>query len=301
MPPTLRDRKKKTMQKSEVEDMFLALLKPIQSMFENQTSRQIAILENQDKILAEHRDLLETQDKLLAEQNHEIQILRSKVCDNEHTIRYFQHLQRLGARKMENLKQYTRRQNIRVSGIRVEQNESPVHLMSIIQKKCREMGLKLQVSDFDRAHRIGKRSYKNNVLTQQIIVRMTSWKARNSIYEARKKSNLKWFADLTKERDATLNFARDQAKSMRFIDFVFCDRNCTLMVRSTAGKFYAFSNNIEFMSLASLIESGFDQEERYEKSMPTTWSPRKRKFTTNKMTMQITMQMTMLMPMLMMF
>ena len=51
---------------------------------------------------------------------------------------------------------------------------------------------------------------------------------------------------------------------MEFIDFVFIDRNCKVMLKTKDEKFLGFSSKIEFMTLATLIEAGLDQEERYE-------------------------------------
>ena len=127
------------------------------------------------------------------------------------------------------------------------------------------MKLGLERVEFDRAHRIGPKYIKDGRDHQQVIVKLISWDARNTIYEARKDSFFKFSADLTNERSNLLKLATEHAKDFDCIDFVFVDRNCRLMVRSKEGKFYSFSHVLEFISLANWIEAGNDDEERHDK------------------------------------
>ena len=118
----------------------------------------------------------------------------------------------------------------------------------MIKKKVIEEVSKLNCgvlpTDIDRAHRS---SYKRDA----VVVRCNSWFARNQIYEARKKSNWFWEADLTERRRSILQHARerignpaDPAHSL--IKAVFADRNCKLGCITKNDKFVAFSAKAEF-------------------------------------------------------
>ena len=163
------------------------------------------------------------------------------------------------------LEQYTRRNSCRVLGIPLQTNEKPASILKKIIDECGRMKLNLKPWEFDRAHRIGKQYRYNGRLCQAVIVKFVSWDARNVVYEARGKSKFNWNPDLTAERMHTLKFAREQTEEMKFIDFVFADRNCTLMLKTSDGRFFSFSNEIEFMTLACRIEAGFEDEQRYDR------------------------------------
>ena len=240
----LRSDKKKIMNKLEVTRLINELLLPLKERVESQNKL----------VIEQHLEIVNINEKL--------QKLDGKICESEHQIRYLQNMQGLMARKIEAQNQYSRRNNLRVKGVPLLQNESPVSLLKIIQGECRKLKLGLQDLEFERAHRIGKKYIVDGRWYQAVIVKMISWGARNKMYEARGKSQYKWSADLTNERSSLLNFARNEATDP--IDFVFVDRNCQLMVRSTSGKFYSFSSEIEFMTLVTWIENHSDVEERYE-------------------------------------
>ena len=138
-------------------------------------------------------------------------------------------------------------------------------LLKKVIQECTRLKLGLQPWEFDRAHRIGREYFVLGRPRQAVIIKFVSWRARNAVYEARRDSHYKWYADLTAERHDTLMFAKDQANSMDFIDFVFSDRNCILMLKTKSGQFYSFSNKVEFMTLCCKLEAGFDEEERYDR------------------------------------
>ena len=68
-------------------------------------------------------------------------------------------------------------------------------------------------------------------LSQQVIVKFTSWRARTLFYRKRKnaKQEVKIELDLTKRRLDLLKFARRECKRNEKVDFVFADVN--LVVR----------------------------------------------------------------------
>ena len=270
----LRSGKKIIMNKSEVTRLVNELLMPLTERVETQNKLMIEQdreLRLVNELLVPLQERVQTQNKLVIEQVREIDSLNEKmvkmderIFETEHQIRYMQNMQNLMHRKIEAQNQYSRRNSLRVKGIPLSQMESPASLLKRIQGECRKLKLGLQDLEFERAHRIGKQYILNGRWHQAVLVKMISWGARNTIFEARGKSQYKWSADLTNERSSLLTFARNEAEEMNPIDFVFVDRNCQLMVKTTSGKFFSFSSKIEFMTLVSWVEAHDDVEERYD-------------------------------------
>jgi hypothetical protein len=160
-------------------------------------------------------------------------------------------------RKLDDLEQYTRRPNIVIDGIYVKQRESANALRSFVMKEITGMGLEVSEIDIDRVHR-HEDPYTDNqgFLVQPVIVRFTSWFARNEVYSARRKLNYRIRADLTPRRKQILDSARDLIASRKLntiIDFVAADRNCRLIVRTTSGAFHGFSSETEFSNLVDRL------------------------------------------------
>ena len=78
---------------------------------------------------------------------------------------------------------------------------------------------------------------KNNVETQQIIVKFKSWNDRKELYEARPKKkkpswpNCKISVDLTKRRYDLLWAARGLVDDVEGVEYAFCNVNCSLALR----------------------------------------------------------------------
>ena len=114
--------------------------------------------------------------------------------------------------------------------------------------------------DVDRAHRTGS-AYRDHdgKWHVRIIVRFTSWYARNAFYVARKSSIAFVTADITNRRKDLLNDAKELARiegsrPANFIDFVFIDRNCHLSIKTKDERFFKFNSLDEFHSLVNYIE-----------------------------------------------
>ena len=92
-------------------------------------------------------------------------------------------------------------------------------------------------------------------ITQQVIVRFTSWKSRTSVYRNQKKSkSLRYKVDLTKHRVTLLAKARESTKYMDGIDYVFADINCRLNVKFNDGKFRVFNLETELANIISSLD-----------------------------------------------
>ena len=120
--------------------------------------------------------------------------------------------------KNDDLEQYTRRQSLRISGIKENPGENTDTL--IVEFVNEVMGIKLDAEEIDRSHRVGnpKSKYKP---TRDVIVRFVSWKSRQKILKARKsmhqynkknRTSYLVFEDLTKVRSALAYQARKLKK-----------------------------------------------------------------------------------------
>ena len=89
-----------------------------------------------------------------------------------------------------------------------------------------------------------KKTDADATVKQQIIVKFKSFRQRSLFYRNRVKvkDNIKVRLDLTKRRLSILNEAKEFAKSVPSIDFVFCDVNCSLAVKLKSGEFMYFDS-----------------------------------------------------------
>ena len=77
--------------------------------------------------------------------------------------------------------QYSRRNNIRISGCPEVANEDTDN---IVLKMASDIGCDLQLHEIDRSHRVGKPG-ENRTRPREIIVKFTSYRARQKLYKMR--------------------------------------------------------------------------------------------------------------------
>ena len=114
--------------------------------------------------IQEHVKLLKEENKTLKESNNHIRL------------------------ELEDLKQYTRRTNLRMYGVPIEKGETSGKVLELVEKKVKEVtpeNFKFG-SPIDRAHRIGKKKTINGVVTQPIIFRFLTFRSRTMVYRVRK-------------------------------------------------------------------------------------------------------------------
>lgn len=108
--------------------------------------------------------------------------------------------------KLDALEQYSRRNNVRIFGIRESANESTDDIVLNLFKS--KLNLSLNVSDIERSHRLGKR---NSEKTRAIIVKFASYRQKALVYGAKKNlknSGITITEDITKPRLEILQEAR---------------------------------------------------------------------------------------------
>ena len=75
---------------------------------------------------------------------------------------------------------------------------------------------------------------------------------------ARKKSNFYVKADLTKQKDNVLKYAREKRSDpgvSKFVECVYVDTNCNLAAFTLTGRFMKFNSKREFDYLVSYVDN----------------------------------------------
>ena len=113
--------------------------------------------------------------------------------------------------------QYSRRNNLRITGYRETENENTD---DIVLKIAADIGSDIELSDIDRSHRVGRPGV-NRTKPRDVIVKFTSYRARQKLYKKRTALKDSGYAgtflneDLTKLRSQVLFEARKVVKADR--------------------------------------------------------------------------------------
>ena len=124
----------------------------------------------------------------------------------------------------------------------------------------RKLKVNIHKNKVDREHRFGEvYTDRNGNRQQAVLAKFTSWDARNRFYRARKKSNFYGKADLTKQKDNVLKYAREKIRSdpgvSKFIGFVYVDDNCNQVAFTLTGRFMKFNSERGFDYLVSYVDN----------------------------------------------
>ena len=153
--------------------------------------------------------------KILALENDNISL---KAANKALEVRVTE-LEKLDNR-CDELEQYSRRNILRVTGIPENRDEdTDKHILDV----CKSLSLNLDLKDIDRSHRVGKvvqpDSRGSTIRPRSIIVKFSTYRARNLLYKARTHLRSSGFRnvfineDLTRTRNTLLYEARKLAKS----------------------------------------------------------------------------------------
>ena len=147
-----------------------------------------------------------------------ISLYSSYLFTNNGTMEQWASILETGSElKDDDIEQYTRRQNFRISGIKENEDENTDSI--VVNFVQNTMKIDLDIRDIDRSHRMGRPNYKIN---RDIIIRFTSWKARQRIVKAKRSvfvhnqhHRTSYFVseDLTKNRSAIAYHTRQLKKT----------------------------------------------------------------------------------------
>ena len=192
-------------------------------------------------------------DKQITELQTQIENLQRKQYINE----FFHDLH---TRLIDENVQYSKKVNLIITGMDISKNENNNDIRQKVLNEIDRLRLDIDDLEVDRAHRYGTSFDKRGKNQQQIIVRFTTWTARDIMYKARKNSRFFFAADITKRRQLVLESARakvDTPGSLanQFVKFVYVDNNCLLTAVSNDDRHLRFSSINEFDRLPIYIES----------------------------------------------
>ena len=198
-----------------------------------------------DKI-EEQKDKIVRLESTTSEQEERITVLEAQNAVLESHINHLLSAQ-------EEQEQYSRRLCLRIDGMGLPkkgQNETSEHCLEKVKKIIEEIGVDVPDAVIDRAHRIGPTKKKDGKVTQQIIVRFTTWRHRTAVYRARKNaSEAKIRLDLTKRRLNLLIVANEVLKQHKDW-YAFADVNCRTRVK-IGEKYSSFESKEELEKLIS--------------------------------------------------
>ena len=118
--------------------------------------------------------------------------------------------------EVDSLEQYSRRNCLLIHGIKEEEKENvEAKVMDVVNTK---LEVKLEHRDFDRMHRLGKKTPNSKTKPRPIIVKFSSYRERKKVFSVKKnlknfktpESNIVITENLTKKRYTLLNRCRDE-------------------------------------------------------------------------------------------
>ena len=118
-------------------------------------------------------------------------------------------------------------------------------------KEFERLDIEIYKEDIDRCHRTGS-AYedKRGKVQKSVLIKFTSWKARDLLYKARKSSRFIVKPDITDRVQKVFDTAKAEVNKVgsvanKLIEFDFVDCNCKLMVRTKTGLFYGFNSEAD--------------------------------------------------------
>ena len=193
--------------------------------------------------------------------------LKKRVEILESSLIIANNCQKLLLQKVDDNDQYSRRLNLIVRGLPVLKSATDEDIRRLVIAEIQQLQLPLTASDIDRAHRIRKPfKDKHGKLQVPVIVRFTSWYARNLVYSKRLTSNVFWSADITDRRNELLTEAKkiisnEGSSAHKVVKSAVVDRNCRLVLISRDGRIFSFNSHIELHRAIQHIE---DSQAPYE-------------------------------------
>ena len=160
--------------------------------------------------------------------------LVGKLQQNISTLQFQQEktaaLLELLSRRIDDNDQYSRRLNIIISEIPIQQQETPPTIREAVLREIRRLKVPLQDFEISRAHRHGSKYIYGGVQQHQVSCRFISWHSRDMLYQTRKLSHFIMKADITSRREEIISYARNKIASdseiKKMIQFAAVDKNC---------------------------------------------------------------------------
>ena len=230
---------------SELRDYFESLMEPLVT---NEKLEQV-LKSFQDGLMKKIEDKFK-------EQNTRIEELESKLAIKQNVIDNLEI-------KCDDNEQYSRRSCLRVHGLEFN-SDNDEGVMKKVEKCCKDMDVEFNENEIDRAHYIGK-PYVDKVKNKKVrslIIKFKSWRSRSAFYKSRPRNHLERqkkpgssfnvSLDLTKRRYDLLMKAKGLIINNPSVAYVFCDINCSLVMKFNNNTYRYFNSESE---LAKLLDS----------------------------------------------
>ena len=160
-------------------------------------------------------------------------IVSNEVTTLKESMTRLEQENQLLKKKLDDVEQYTRRNNVRVFGIPEEENENVENsVLKVFQEK---MGVAVQPESMERCHRLGRRDDRNRG-PRPIIVKFMSYKHREAVFNMKRRlkgSKIVVSEDLTSYNYNILKYAKEK-----------CGKN---KAWSYDGKIYISHNNAKVL------------------------------------------------------
>ena len=164
--------------------------------------------------------------------------------------------------RMDDMEQRSRKINLRLEGIEIEDGETNDILTGKIVKALNSLGAKVSSDDIFRCHRSGKTISRNGKKIAQSILSFRSWAARTRAFDTRydgsfdERKKRPFFVrhDLTKRRQQLLKYAQDQLYNHPDAH-VYANRECNMLLKNrSSGKLYAFNDMRDLHDALSALQ-----------------------------------------------
>ena len=207
------------------------------------------------------------------QQQRQIDNQQTQVQGLNARLLFQESLTNLHDRKIDDQEQISRKNNLRIKGLVVEDIDTPIKLKDFVTNKIQTAKIEIPVNDVDRVHRVGKVYFTQNKRVQDALIRFRSWDSRNKVYQNRKELSFKVAADLTKRRTQLLSYIYDQINEVKVdtgdepaenktlsavskvVDFVLADKNCKIKFKSKTNWFYAVNSKYEFWAQVNRLDN----------------------------------------------
>ena len=205
--------------------------------------------------------LLEENVEALVRKDNKIKLLEEKIEWLTSAKQVSDCFRDLMLRKIDTNEQYARKQNLIVNGMRVSKDDNDDKIRDMLFEEIERLEVPIENFEIVRAHRTGKGyTDRDGKRHTPVIVRFSTWRSRDLVYRARKKSRFYFAADLTEDRAKTLQTVQNKIEeegslTNELVNFACADRNCNLMISSKDGRIKLFNTVEEFERLLVFLEA----------------------------------------------
>lgn len=209
--------------------------------------------------MCSRKKVIEIISEQLDDDDSDLARLRKRVDRLEGELESQKLFNRLLMRRVDDVEQYSRKQNLVFDGLNVKKGDGDEKIRGLVLAEIKRLKLDIREEEVVRAHRTGRPFVDRNGRSHvPVICRFASWRPRNVVWDARHDSRLYVKPDLTARRANLLQDARERISesdslASTLCDYAYADRNCQLSIRTKDKRFLLFNSMEEFDGLLAYI------------------------------------------------